>query len=143
MVASAGGDALVAGKKFEYTLGEPVIETIGNGVKRFTQGFHQPEICPLIVHIGTSEVAVASGLSVFPNPTTAELYLRFDAPTGKTFQLQVFNAAGQLLRDLPKMDDMQTSAIDCQAFPPGAYFLLAHTADGRLFFQVPFVKVDR
>ncbi|MBC7776398.1 MAG: T9SS type A sorting domain-containing protein [Phycisphaerae bacterium] len=141
VLASAGGNAFVGGKNFEFTLGEPVIETIGLGANLLTQGFHQPEICPLTV--GISEVNNASGLSVFPNPTTGELYLRFDAPTGKTFQVQVFNAAGQLVRDLPKSDDTKTNIVDCRAFPPSTYFLLARTDDGSLFFQVPFVKSDR
>jgi len=139
VVSSAGGDAFVGNKHFEYTLGEPFIETIEYGDKQLTQGFHQPETYT----VGVSEIEEASGLKVFPNPTAGALHLEFSSPKGKTFQLQVFNAAGQLMQALPKSDDTQTNIIDCRALPPSAYFLVARTLDGGFFFQVPFVKADR
>lgn len=139
VVASAGGEAFAGGKSFEFTLGEAVVETLDNGFVILTQGFQQPEA----VTIGIVEIAEASGLRVFPNPTTAELQLQFNAPTGKIFQLQILNAAGQLVQTMSETDDTVSSRIDCRSFAPGAYFLLAHTTDGKPFFQVPFVKLDR
>ncbi len=139
VIASAGGEAFAGSKSFEFTLGEAVIETLDNGSVILTQGFQQPEL----VTIGIDEIAEASGLQIFPNPTTAELNLHFNAPSGTTFQLQVINAAGQLVQTLPKTDDTIDSQVDCRSFAPGTYFLLAHTTDGKPFFQVPFVKLDR
>jgi hypothetical protein len=139
VVASAGGEAFAAGKSFECTLGESIIATVDNGSIVLTQGFQQPEK----ITIGVSEIAEASGLRIFPNPTSAELHLQFSAPSGTVFQLQVINAAGQLVQTLPKTDDSTDSQVDCRSFAPGTYFLLAHTTDGRPFFQVPFVKLDR
>ncbi len=139
VVASAGGSAFVGGKNFEYTLGESVIQTIGNGATILTQGFHQPESYT----VGISAIAEASGLSVYPNPTTGTLHLQFGAPVGKSFYMQVFNATGQLVQTLPKSDDTQPGTVDCRAFPSGTYFLVARIADGGLFFQVPFIKAER
>lgn len=141
VMGSAGGYAFAVGRNFEFTLGEPVIESVENNTIVLTQGFHQPETCPLVV-VGISAIAEASGLTVFPNPTLDELHLHFSAAAGKTFQIQIFNAAGQLVRRLPRSDDTNSNIIDCRAFPPGTYFLIAHTLEGALFFQVSFVKAD-
>lgn len=139
VLASAGGEASAAGKSFEYTLGEAFIETVENGSTVLTQGFQQPET----ITIGVSAIAEASGLQIFPNPTSAELNLHFNAPTGTTFQLQVINAVGQLVQTLPQTDDSKDRQVDCRSFAPGTYFLLALTTDGKPFFQVPFLKLDR
>lgn len=138
VVASAGGNTIIAGKNIEYTLGESVIGTIGNGDHSFTQGFHQPEICALTV--GVSEIATASGLKVYPNPTNEALFLQFDAPVGQAFHWQVWSADGQLLEALPDADDRSTLKLDCRAYPSGTYWLIAQTKEGKRFFQTSFVK---
>lgn len=142
VLASAGGYAFAGGRNFEFTLGETVIESIENSAIVLTQGFHQPETCPLVM-VGITAIEEASGLTVFPNPTVDELTLQFSAPAGKTFQIQIFNAGGQLVRSLPRSDDANTLIVDCRAFPAGSYFLVAHTVEGALFFKVSFVKAGR
>ncbi len=141
VLASTGGDAFVGGMHFEFTLGESVIETIGNSSKRLTQGFHQPEICGLTVSV--TDISKASGLSVFPNPTSGELFLSFASPVGNRFQLEVFNSIGQRIKYLPMVEDTNGLPVDCRAFPSGTYFLVARNVDGGLFFEVPFIKADR
>lgn len=143
VVASAGGYATAANKKFEQTIGESVIHTIGNGTRHLSQGFQQPEVCPLLTMINTSDIAGPSGLKIFPNPSAGEIFLRFENPQGIAFRLQVFDAMGHWVKTLPESDDTYPSTVDCRSFSSGIYFLVAHTLDGRLFFRQPFVKTDR
>ncbi len=139
VLASGGGEAQLIDKKFEFTLGEAVVQSVGNMEQRLTQGFHQPEICPLTVLTALEPTAVA-GVTVFPNPTTSTLHLAFTKPSGQIFNLVVLNAAGQAWLHYPKSDDMVPPLIDCSALPAGSYFLLAKKLNGDVFFQVPFIK---
>ncbi len=140
VVSNAGGTATSGNLNFEFTVGEAVIETFINANNTFTQGFQQPE---LGLATRVQEVSDASGLVIFPNPTTGILQIRFAIPSIHFFDLTVIDVAGKQLLSFHSLDGFGTSEVDCSLLPPGTYFLLARNHDGSTFFQAPFIKVTK
>ncbi len=141
VISCSGGSSVGGTQTFEFTLGEPLIETYTNPDQSvtITQGFNQPEVC-LTTAVPDISIANPMGMKVFPNPTADHLQIQFETPQGKLFDLQVFNALGHQVLSSFQMDIFQTHSIDCRSFPSGAYFLLIRSDEQQEWTQVPFMK---
>ncbi|MDG1260321.1 MAG: T9SS type A sorting domain-containing protein, partial [Flavobacteriales bacterium] len=65
-------------------------------------------------------------LSIFPNPTTDELTVRFCDGNQLAERIQVFNAAGQRV-----IDEQNKRTISMAHLPPGAYTIDIQSAEGK------------
>lgn len=140
VVSGGGGEAVLGGQTFSYTLGEAFVETFEGPAQVLTQGFQQPESN---IMIGVPELAWAADFKIFPNPTSESLQIEFNAPSGIQFDLQVFNQLGQSVLLMRRLDDSVPRSVDCRVLPAGTYWLTATAADGKLLFRAPFVKALR
>lgn len=82
---------------FQSTIGEPIIQTIGSGGLKLTQGFQQPE---QVVDIPIGNGGGLSEVVIYPNPAVDQVKIRFtlEAPAWISFAL--VNNGGQVVRTI-------------------------------------------
>lgn len=140
-VLSSGGKVFIQqGNNWAWTVGEPVIFTLGP-VSNFilTQGFHQPDLCQAV---STDETALADWqIEVFPNPTSDQLHVRFSADKTGSLRATVVDLLGRVvLSELP-LDTPEASTLDCSGWLPGVYLLVLQDSDTRASTTVRFVRL--
>ena len=91
---STGGDSFSnASGRIDFTVGEPIIETINLASNQLTQGFHQPEI--QITELSGDNLG--SEMLIYPNPTSGSVSIQMNqVPEGLWFLL--YDAAGKLVK---------------------------------------------
>lgn len=139
VVSSAGAYASGADKHFEFTIGEPVIQSLGNSFVSLSQGFTQPEVCPLVL-VDNHEPVRIHDLILYPNPVDAVLHLRLDEAQFPEIQFELFDAAGRQVGHTPFVRSNGELSLDCTALGSGAYFLVILSGDSRPIFTVPFIR---
>lgn len=125
VVGNAGDyyEALQFGN-LHWTVGEVAVSLHQNGLE-LHEGFHQVYY-ELIVH--TEEIAPNWEVSIYPNPTTDFLQLKF-AEGEQAASAQVFGSTGQLLINRENLQ--WEEEFDLRDFPAGSYWIRLLAADGR------------
>lgn len=121
VVASTGNVAVQQGRTYAYTVGEVVIFTGSFDDFKFTQGFHQPEHTK-IVSVDQPELADWN-ISIFPNPVTDRLTVRFAPEKGSPLRVTVTDLSGRIIVADQLLNEPDGSQLDCTAWQPGVYFL--------------------
>lgn len=115
-VISTQGDSYTnGGNTIDYTIGEPVIETVSDGTNDLTQGFHQT----LLTIVGVEDLEVDFMVSIFPNPTAELVNLKIENFSGMTIRL--FDLLGKELQN--KTLSKINSQISVTDYPKGTYLL--------------------
>lgn len=115
-VISSQGDSYSNGtNSIDYTIGEPVIETVSNGSNDLTQGFHQTNL----VITKVEDLNVNFAVNIFPNPTSDLINLTLEKYEGLT--LQLFDISGKLINQT-LLTDVKTT-ISVTQYPKGSYLL--------------------
>lgn len=81
--------------------------------------------------------------TVYPNPTSSFINFEFDTEleNNESFQIQIFNAAGQLL--MTEGLNQNGQPIDVQSFSAGTYIYKITANDNRNMITGQFIKVSR
>lgn len=94
VVATAGSTLSNSSGSISYTIGESVAQTLTQGDKTLTQGFHQTNISVSMV----SELKdLDFSISVFPNPTEDVLTLKLTKEDVSGLQYLIFDINGKLI----------------------------------------------
>ena len=137
VIASAGGQGASAGKQFEFTLGEPAIQSLAAVNVFLSQGFAQPELCPLV--LSDTETPVTTGdFRLYPNPVFDRLNLQFGDASFQDARVLVYSATGQCIRQATFTNP--GLSLDCSFLPSGPYFLILRSINGQNLIAVPFLK---
>lgn len=81
--------------------------------------------------VGTQNVDFkAIDFSLFPNPTSASVWLAFGQPLESAAQLRIFNMAGQLLRSEKMGAGQERLQIELSQLPKGIYTVRVETETG-------------
>lgn len=118
VVSSGGSSGTNANVMLDWTIGEPVIETLTNTSAILTQGFHQSK---LIVTKVEPVLKPEVNLTVYPNPVLWDLKIEFTSFEIKNWEYQLSDATGKLLKK--KKLENQLEYIDMIIYPSGVYFL--------------------
>jgi hypothetical protein len=125
VIASAGGYN-VAGTEpnkisISWTLGETIIPTFESADHQLilTHGFQQK----LIITTVEQNIAALIQVTIYPNPTSAMLNVKFDTPTDAVINLSLLDAQGKLVKTDLIEADVTSKIIDMQDFPAGIYYL--------------------
>jgi hypothetical protein len=117
VVASGGGEGSSANMSIEFSIGEPVIETVGTVDMTLTQGFLQPSLTITFIE----EDDMLEGISIFPNPVTDELTV--DVPLQySVLKWELLDMNGRVLSSSVFMPGTQT--LNMQAYAQGTYVLM-------------------
>jgi hypothetical protein len=116
VVSSSGESYTNSSGQIDYTIGEPLIETVSDSANQLTQGFHQPviQVTEIGDHFSDTEMVV------YPNPTNGSLTIQLnELPNGLKYLL--FDATGKLVMT----DEVRQSrsTIDMNGFASGQYVL--------------------
>ena len=123
VVGSAGRHAFKQGQHWSYTVGQPVVVTLSGAQYKVTQGFHQPEI-RRATSAGAPELD-AWEISVYPNPATDRLWVRFTPPDGSVGYLigRIFDMRGRMTHAEIVLEESGGAEIDCRTLSSGVYAL--------------------
>ncbi len=123
VIASAGGYDEAPGVSISWTLGETIIPTFQddpvNPTIILTHGFQQQ----LIVTTVEENLEILVNVTIYPNPASEILNIRFEEPLDGKVDLVLLTQDGKLV----KRDIIETSTIEKQVnmqdLPAGIYFL--------------------
>jgi hypothetical protein len=118
VVASSGNSGSAAGYTVDWTLGEPVIETISGSGNILTQGMHQTKL--LVTAISEMEFPGLE-VEVYPNPTGRFLKIEVLQTGNEQFFYEISDITGRKL----VLKELQGNAeeINMGSFVSGIYFL--------------------
>lgn len=141
VLSAAGKTAVEQGNSWAWTVGEPVIFTLGPVADRIlTQGFHQSDLC--LPAVSTNDASLADWhIEVFPNPTADVLHVRFSAEKTGALTAAVFDMLGRVVLANALLDSPDDAVIDCSAWLPGVYLLHLQDRDTRAATIVRFVRL--
>ncbi len=118
VVASSGNSGSAAGYTVDWTLGEPVIETISGSGNILTQGMHQTKL--LVTAISEMEFPGLE-VKVYPNPTGRFLKIEVLQTGNEQFFYEISDITGR--KSVLKEMHSNTEDIDMGNFVSGIYFL--------------------
>lgn len=118
VVATAGISEKTNGITMEWTLGEPVIETIGNSSNMLTQGLHQTNL----LSTGLNELNLPeAGIQVFPNPTNDIISISIIQKKHEVFFIELSDITGQKIIQKEMRSDSEE--LDLTNYASGIYLL--------------------
>ena len=133
-VIAAAGDFYTheSGLSISWTLGETAINTLeGNGLI-LSQGFQQGATAANMANdLETIKDKEELGVSIYPNPASTTLYLRFTAEDAETMAttIEIFDITGQLLQAQRLNATAGTvESINVKNLPRGIYMVCVQTA---------------
>ncbi|HNW51355.1 MAG TPA: T9SS type A sorting domain-containing protein [Prolixibacteraceae bacterium] len=118
-VLSSGGSTYKGSTvQLDWTVGEPIVETISSGSGALTQGFHQGNLTVTAIDQMTLG---GIQLKVYPNPVSDQLMIGTEEKEMKNLSFMLYNVTGQLL--LQKVIEQPVETVNMQAYVPGNYLL--------------------
>jgi hypothetical protein len=124
VISTNGGSCKSAAFQLDYTIGEPVIETLSSSSNTLTQGFQQSNLIVTAI----DQIAIgAIDLKLYPNPVVDELMLETCNLSQEKLLLKLFDISGKLI--LQKNLKQTVEKIDMQAYRKGNYLLIVYTGN--------------
>jgi len=135
VIASAGGYDVNGGISVSWTLGETIIPVFKNSNLSLTHGFQQQIIITAI----EKNIDVPVELSLFPNPASDVLNIKFESPLDSKLDITILDSQGRLVRIDVIEAALEEKQINLQDLSPGVYYL--RLAKGRLVNVYKVVKL--
>ena len=95
VVGSSGGDIKSEDGWVNWTLGEPVVNTIKGDVNLLTQGFHQSQI--IITEI-KNNFPVSYNINIYPNPVETTLIIQIENSNISNTSYNLINTSGKVVK---------------------------------------------
>ena len=122
VVASSGNTGTAVGYTVDWTLGEPVIETISGSTHILTQGIHQTRLLATAL----SEIELPGlEVKVYPNPTGRFLKIEVIQTSNELLIYEIFDITGR--KTAFKKMNLNSEEIDMESYVPGIYILTITT----------------
>ena len=135
IVASSGNSGSAAGYTVDWTLGEPVIETISGSTHILTQGLHQTKLLATAI----SEMKFPGlEVKVYPNPTGRFLNLEIIQTGNELFFYELTDITGR--KSVLKQMHTNTEEIDMGSYVSGIYFLNVTTRNREYVTTFKIIK---
>ena len=119
-IPSAGGNAAGAGGSVSYSVGQVVYEGITGANGSVSAGVQQPYEISVVTGLNDDN-SISLVCSVYPNPTSNFLTLRFVGGAQNQYTATLYNNGGMLLKSI-KIEANETS-IDMSNLVTATYFL--------------------
>ena len=95
IIATAGDVNKAAGISLEWTLGEPVIESLSTADRFYTQGFHQPVLMARNFQVNKEQLLTGYKVTVAPNPVQSLLTATIHSPKEENMLLTLIDFTGR------------------------------------------------
>lgn len=125
---AAGGSAAVAGNTYEWSVGEMVlVNTVTSSGLVVTQGTLQP----IIQGTGINDKSALAGLSIYPNPASDQLNIKFNIPRDLDVVLKLTDVSGraQYFKKVKNHNGSALITMDFKPYAAGIYMLHIETTD--------------
>ena len=137
-VISTAGGFNVAGDNsisLSWTLGELVITTVqsAGGDLILTQGFQQSKLEVTAVELHPD---LGVSVTIYPNPTSEMINIRFTSPLEGTTMVYLIAPDGKLVITEELQSGLTIKPIDMQAYPAGTYFLRIQNGNKQNVYKV-------
>jgi len=132
VISSAGTSLSNDEYSIDFTIGEPIIETLDANSKMLTQGYHQPTLAIIEV----KQIDESFSAALFPNPATSFLNVELDAFEGVSFELQDVN--GKTIKQ--EGIDKTITSIDVNKLERGIYLLKLVDKNNKKLKSYKFLK---
>jgi hypothetical protein len=139
VIATAGTSVKVGNIQVDYTVGEPVINTLSAGSFVLTQGFQQGD--PVIS--ATHGLPENVSLKISPNPTSGEVLVELAGPEIDCYA-GIFTIFGQPVSDLEHQfigAGKQQTRFNLSRMPSGAYHVVFMDSSGKLLTSVTVIRL--
>jgi hypothetical protein len=137
VIASAGGYNVATGISISWTLGETIIPTYKSADNSLilTHGFQQQLILTTVEENLETQVTV----TIYPNPASDNVNIRFDEALDDEVNLTIVNSQGKLVKNVVIEATTIEKQINLQDLPSGIYYL--KLAKGKLSNVYKVVKL--
>lgn len=128
-INAAGGSAAVAGNTHEWSVGEMVlVNTVTTTGLVVTQGILQPMLQVTGIH--DNELAL-EGMSIYPNPASDQLSIKFNLARNLEVTLKLSDVSGrtQYVRKIKDHNGSELITMDFRPYASGVYLLQVATSD--------------
>ncbi len=121
VIASAGGYNTASGISISWTLGETIIPTFTStdNTLILTHGFQQQ----LIITAVEENLETLVNITVYPNPASDNVNIRFEKPLDDEVNLMVISSQGKPVKTMIIEATTIEKQINLQDLPAGIYYL--------------------
>lgn len=140
IIASGGDISKAAGISLEWTLGEPIIETLSTADKLYTQGFHQPILIARTFYINTEQLLTGYLVSVAPNPVHSVLTTTISGPKDEPVFITLIDFTGKRFRSQAVSGKFSRAPMDMSGLIAGIYLLEVRNTAGQLIRSFKIIK---
>lgn len=126
-----------------WTVGELAVDSRTRQAESFTQGFHQP--CLQVEFISPDAgitVGVPVDVSVFPNPVTHALHVKFEQPVTINWHLSMLSVDGTVLGHHDHKIGQRDASLNVTDLPAGIYILQLRSEDQTQLIQYKISKIQ-
>lgn len=132
-VISTQGDSYSgAAGSIDYTIGEPVINTVSDGTNDLTQGFHQTTWN----FVGLDDYQPDYSAKVYPNPIESQLQIETANYQGVSYDF--FDERGRLISSDQLTSEL--TSIEVEKLTPGSYNLRLKDSNGNALKIFKLIK---
>lgn len=132
VISSQGEHYSGSSGSIEFTIGEPVVETVSDGNNDVTQGFHQTKLTVTAIEDHNTNFDV----SIFPNPTSNYVQLNLEDYNG--IQMHLYDVSGKLVTSQQLKN--QVTKIDMSNLTFGNYIITLSNTDNTLIKSYKIIK---
>ena len=142
-IISPAGDISKSGKLYlQWTLGEPVIETISSRDHLFTQGFHQPFLIVKKPHALLTNGLEQIDIMIMPNPVQFIAKAFIKRQNNSLLHLELTDINGRKLYHTVSYAKVEVIDLDFATYTAGTYILTVRDAKGSLFKTFKIIKAQ-
>jgi hypothetical protein len=129
VIASAGNYSEAGGIGLSWTLGEVAVTTLQQGDIVLAQGFQQS----FLKQVGFATDPIKWQIAAYPNPVQDKLWIQFDLPEAKDFNIEISDVNGRLVsqKEYTQLTPGEVIPVDVSALGHGMYFFRVTTTDRR------------
>jgi len=130
VISNQGGSGVIEGIKLNWTIGEPIVETVENSAIILNQGFHQSVFNSTSLSINQENNL---GLVIWPNPVNNELNISLDTNLNSKLNLNLYEVSGRFINQASVNTIESNISIDVTNLSSGIYVL--HISDSNGFIK--------
>ena len=133
VISSQGDSYTDASGSINFTIGEVIIETVGDVDIDLTQGFHQTNWS----FVGIYDFAPSFEVKVYPNPTEDYLIIKSFDYANKIYEL--YDANGKIISEGHLLEEI--TKIDTRALLPASYSIKIKNTDHINLKTIKLIKI--
>jgi len=140
IIAAAGGINKAAGISLEWTLGEPIIESLSTADRLYTQGFHQPVLLARNFQVNKEQLLTGYQVTVAPNPVQSLLTATILSPKDEKMFVTLIDFTGRRYGVQTVTGKAGMATIDMSGMIAGMYLLEVRNTGGQLIRSFKIIK---